>query len=644
MKVEEILDQLQKDEGKRRRFLKVDRAKVDNKGRTVDIAFSSETPVPQWYGIEILDHSPGCMRMDRASSGIPLLFNHDRNALLGRMSDVRCDPDKVGRAMARFGNSPTADEKMRDVQDGILTDVSVGYQVHHMEEMDPKAMSPDLMEMAAREKAPVYRITDWEPFECSLVTVPADPTVGVGRTLAPEKKDPEKAPPIDEIKPQPIQTITEVREMDPVTKTLEDHDKDVREQSERAAKAAKESAEQRVAGIYQLAKRFRQFVPDFIVEKAVSEGMPLDEFQRMVLSRVEGGKPIDTPVSELGLSNQEINRYSVSRAIMSQVPDSGVDASFEKACHQELVKRGLGSGKGILMPYDMMKKQTDPHGTGQRDLSLASSGVGGYLQGTDHLGSEFIDVLRNRLLIRKLGCRVLSGLKGNVSIPKRTVGAVSYWVADGSAPTEGANTFGTLSLTPKNVGANVDYTRQLLLQSNPSIDALVNGDLAISLATAIDLAAFEGQGTNEPSGISITASIGAFPGTSLDFAALLNAQSDVATANALSENCAYVTTPAVAALLKARAEISSTYSPLWVGNLLEGTCAGFKAFSTNQLTAASMIFGDFSQLILAEWGTLELLVDPYTQGKNGIIGVTAFQSVDVGVRYAGAFSRAVSIT
>src|SRR4030065_637486 len=131
-----------------------------------------------------------------------------------------------------------------------------------------------------------------------------------------------------------------------------------------------------------------------------------------------------------------------------------------------------------------MRQPADPKGTGRRDLSVGTAAAGGYLVGTDHLGSEFIDLLRNLMLIRQLGARVLSGLRGSVVIPRRTAGATTYWVTEGSPPTEGANTFGQLSLSPKSVAANLDYTRNLLLQSNPSIDSLVNGDLAKGIALA----------------------------------------------------------------------------------------------------------------------------------------------------------------
>jgi HK97 family phage major capsid protein len=241
---------------------------------------------------------------------------------------------------------------------------------------------------------------------------------------------------------------------------------------------------------------------------------------------------------------------------------------------------------------------------------------------------------------------MLSGLQGNVTIPKQTAGGTAYWLTnEATAITESQQTLGQLSMTPKNVGAYTEISRQLMQQSSPAADMLVMNDLSRVLALAIDLAALEGSGASgQPTGISNTASIGAVTGTTIAYSGILEFQTDVAAANALAANCAYVTTPAVAALLAARQRFTSTDTPLWQGNVLDGTVSGFRAMSTNQVTAASMIFGDFSQVVIGEWGMLELALNPYANFTAAISGVRAIQTVDVGIRYAGAFARATSIS
>jgi hypothetical protein len=98
-------------------------------------------------------------------------------------------------------------------------------------------------------------------------------------------------------------------------------------------------------------------------------------------------------------------------------------------------------------------------------------------------------------------------------------------------------------------------------------------------------------------------------------------------------------------LLSQRARIASTDSKtLWSGNILDGVVEGYSAHSSNNITAATCIFGDFSQAILAEWGVLEVDVNPFANFAAGITGIRAFYTCDVGVRTAGAFSAASSIT
>jgi HK97 family phage major capsid protein len=105
-----------------------------------------------------------------------------------------------------------------------------------------------------------------------------------------------------------------------------------------------------------------------------------------------------------------------------------------------------------------------------------------------------------------------------------------------------------------------------------------------------------------------------------------------------------VTTPAVAGLLKQRVKFTSTASPIWDGKLMDASVDGYRGMASNQVPAANILFGDFSQVIIAEWGTLELEVNPFAGFQAGIIGVRAIYSIDIGVRYPAAFSLATSVT
>lgn len=137
--------------------------------RTVELAFSSEAEVERSFGIEILDHSPSSVRLDRLRAGAALLVGHDRDDQVGVVESVSIDVDRRGRAVVRFGNSQRADEIFQDVKDGIRRLISFGYTVHNA------------VREGTRDGADVFRVTDWEPFEISIVSIPADVTVGIGR-------------------------------------------------------------------------------------------------------------------------------------------------------------------------------------------------------------------------------------------------------------------------------------------------------------------------------------------------------------------------------------------------------------------------------------------------------------------------------
>jgi len=157
--------------------LAIDRSAIDVGARTVNLAFASEVPYERWWGTEVLDLSPKSVRMDRLNNHAAVLVNHDADNHVGVVESASLDKDKKGRALTRFGKSEFAAEVFQDIQDGIRTKVSVGYQIH------------DLILESKKGDISTYRVTDWEPFEISIVSVPADDTVGIGRSAQRSAKE-----------------------------------------------------------------------------------------------------------------------------------------------------------------------------------------------------------------------------------------------------------------------------------------------------------------------------------------------------------------------------------------------------------------------------------------------------------------------
>ena len=584
------------------RSVSVDR-EVDEKARSVSLAFSSEEPVDRWFGTEILDHQHGSVRLGRMKNGGPVLVDHDPADHVGVVEKVSIDSDRKGRAVVRFGKSARADEIFRDIVDGIRKHISVGYRIHKVAVDDPDSQNP------------TYRATDWEPLEISIVSIPADASVGVGRNISGDSMEPKhRALPTPGADPAMTGRILA-------------------------------SERERNNEILEIGEAYAKHGGRKLASRAVREGKDAKWLSDELLRAMSTNPSPASPASDIDLSPAEVKRYSILRGIRALealrgagdrrwIDEGGLEIEASRAIGDRLGR----PSSGLLIPYSIQQQK--------RDLSAGTANAGGYLVGTENLGGSFIDLLRNRMLVSQFGATHLAGLRGNVTIPKLSGASTAYWLAtETTSITESQQTFGQLALSPKTVGAYTEITRQLLLQSDPTADMLVMNDLAKVVALAVDAASINGSGAaGQPTGVLNTAGIGAVTGASLGYAGVVEFQTDVAGANGLAPSCGYMTTPAVAALMMQRQRFTSTDSPLWTGSLLDGAMAGFKAASTNQMPAATMIFGEWSQIVIGEWGVLEVMLNPYANFQAGITGVRAMWSIDVGVRIAGAFSASTSIT
>jgi HK97 family phage major capsid protein len=312
---------------------------------------------------------------------------------------------------------------------------------------------------------------------------------------------------------------------------------------------------------------------------------------------------------------------------------------LEGECHRAIEKtRGpMLHQAAFYVPSDVLYK---------RDLTVASGSGGGFLVAST-LGS-FIDYLRNVSVVFRLGAQRITGHIGNLVLPKETGAGTSVWLpTEASSITETNETFGQVTGTPKTAAIYTEISRLLLKEISPDIESRVKRGLAEKVALTVDEAALVGTGASgQPLGISGTAGIGGVVGTSLGYAGLVEAQTDIADGNAIVNplTLAYVTPPLVAQLLKGRQRFTSTDSPLWAGAIHQGLIEGVTALSSRQLPANTMIYGDFSSLLIAEWGSLVVEVDPFTKFTSGIVGVRSLWTVDVLVQHPGAFTLISSIT
>jgi len=361
------------------------------------------------------------------------------------------------------------------------------------------------------------------------------------------------------------------------------------------------------------------------------------------------------------MTPKEVKRYSLKNVISALAFPNEIAfqraAAFEIECSRAAIDAGdeaESRGHGLRLPSGQ-PLQREPvripgdvlQRWGQRDLTALTATTGDELVAENLLADRFIDVLRNKMIMNRVGARFLPDLRGDVQIPRKTAGSTAGWIGtEGGAATESTPTFDQPSMTPKTVASWVDFTRQFLKQSSLAAEGLIRDDFARNIAIVIDESVLNGDGTGgEPTGLKSTAGmptvdqVAAAP----DFDEVLQMEETVENANALDGSFYFITTPALKRTLKQTPIETGTGIMLWTmpgypqgpTNLLNG----WPAFSSNQVEAGDSWFGNFSDVLIGMWGGLDVTVDPYSLSTTGSVRVVAFQSVDVLVRHVESFVR-----
>ena len=274
----------------------------------------------------------------------------------------------------------------------------------------------------------------------------------------------------------------------------------------------------------------------------------------------------------------------------------------------------------------------------KRDLNVGTATAGGNLVETELDAANFIDLLRNASALDQAGATVLTGLSGNVNIPRQSGAATAYWVAESGSPTESQQTIDQVALTPKTCGAFTDFSRRLMIQSSIDVENMVRTDLARVLALEIDRVGLYGSGSsNQPTGLKSTTGVLTedFAANAPTFAEVVALESDVAGANALLGSPVYLMNSAMAGSLKTTEKATGTAQFILAG----GEVNGYRAVISNQVESNDLWFGNFSDLIIAYFSGLDLMVDPYTGSTSGTVRVVALQDVDIAARHGASFSR-----
>ena len=599
--------------------------------RTFEFPFSSEYPVARYFGNEVLSHEGDAADLTRLNDGAPLLFNHNPDKVVGVVERAYINgKDKRGYAKVRFSRNKFAQEVLDDVKDGILRGISFGYAIDKMEERDGD-----------------YVATKWSPHEVSVVSIPADPTIGIGRSLiteaAPELPTAQRTeecqgatPIITNEAPVPP---TEVEEMQDQRQAAQTASTPIPEMEntpdlEVIRSKAAEAERTRIAAITALGSKHQM---QDLARELIDGGRTLDEARAAVLDKL-GSTPMEQPIrsadittNDVGLSDKETKRFSFVRAL-NFLANQG-DASARRAAEFEIevgeaaAKKYERSSNGIVVPNEVLR----------RDLLSGTPSAGGNLVADELLSGSFIDLLRNRLALANAGVTMLSGLQGNISIPRQASASTAYWVGENVAPTESQQSIDQVNMTPKTGGAFVDYSRRLLLQSSIDVEGMVRSDLARVIALELDRAGIYGTGsTNQPLGLVNTTGVGSQTiSTFGTFAEYIGMETDVASANADAGSMRYIINAAARGALKSTAKSATAVAAGFVYENDE--INGYPAIVSNQLLSNDALFGDFSMMIMGMWSGLDLTVDPYAGATAGTVRIIALQDVDFAVKQPGAF-------
>ena len=603
---EQRLQEIKKDA---RAFRAASVRQIDAEKRTVELAFSSEAEIQRWWGLEVLDHSPGAVVMDRLQNGAPLLLNHDTDHQIGVIESVSIDADRRGRAVVRFGRGERAGEIWQDVQDGIRKHVSVGYIIH------------DAKLTEERDGVEIWTITSWEPFEISIVPVPADISVGVGRSLE-----------------STAISQTSVRKHEMTDKIAAPAAPAIDNAAERSKGTEQERA--RVRAIMEMGEKYGAAE---LAREFVTEGKDVAEFQRALLDHING--KMQRPLSEqtrdadIGLTDREARNFSflkVIRALADPTDRKAQEAAaFEFEASRAAAERIGKESDKFVVPADVLTRALNTSTTG-----TAAGDTGGYGIATVLQAESFIDILRNRATIMQLGT-VMGGLVGNIDIPKQVAAAQGYWLGEDADATESTLDLGQISLTPKTVAAFSEITRKLMVQSSLDTEALVRADLAKALALTIDKAGYYGTGSDhQPLGIANQTGINAvaFAAVQPTYAELVEMETQIALDNADVSSMAYVGNAAFRGHAKTTLQFPNAAiaqgGTIWEpGN----TVNGYRTEITNQVNSGDVFMGNFADLLVAMWGGLQLMVDPYSGSKKGRLRVVVFQDVDFALRRTQSF-------
>lgn len=554
----------------------------DTENRTVLLAFSSENPVTRNIGgqeyNEILLHGAENVSLSRMNSGAALLFNHNMDDHIGIVESANIDNDHVGRALVRFSSVGLGAEKFAMVQERTLQKVSVGYSI-----LDYQIDGDDLL------------VTLWEPYEISMVSVPADNDVGIGRSL--ETDNEEESESNEEPETESVSEVSSneerVEEVEPAPEEKETINSKESE-SEPEQDVQEDTDEQRISEINAISRAFN--TADSIRDEAIKSGTSIDGFKRQIMNKT-------TTVKD---DNKMENNFSLNTLMRNMLDGQNTEAEFGK--NGVLVKNNDFIRAGVTT-------------TTAKDVIH-----------TDVLYGSFIDVLRANSVLQHFPVQMYTGLTSEISLPKLSgdfTQAFGPIAENGVSPEVDAN-FESVVLKPTTYTGSVPLSRSVV-KSCPQIEQIVSQAIVAGFSTRLETIILKAV---------VDAAVAAGnvkTVTEYDYATIVEAQGELGDEGVQFGSISAVMSPGTKATLRSTLRGANTAA---VYLFDDGDLCGVPAYDSKVLAGIGdfVILGDFSKLAIAQWGeTIELDMDDTTNRNRGSVIARVWADIDFALTNPEAF-------
>lgn len=596
--------------------IQVEVVQTDSSKSVLRFKASDETPV--FFGAFWLRplHGPENIDLEFASSGrAPFCVDHNQetDGVIGGISNVQLDSKQralyIDVELHEIEKGDQHFKKVQKLKSGKLQNVSIGFvELEH--EISEESI----------DGVPVMDVTKWELVELSAVGVPANRkgahTVGVSQET--EQVTTLNNPP----------EITPTKETNLMTDKVETEKKVETTKVELSQENQVATERNRTSQLLAIAES-----TGLSASKAIAEGQSVEDFRQFALDQLVAKSKKDNVVvpAQIDFTEKEEKQYSLSNALNAMYSGNTQNAGFELEVSQELASQmgtRLKSGS-ILVPTTAFA------------VSATGAGTGKEFVPTEHRDDMLIEALYNKSVTKGLGVRVIPAT-ADMFIPSGEGVAFSY-LGENDAIGEQTPGTGGVTVSPKRAGALVKVSDQHVLQASPSGDRWISQNLVNAASSFVDamIIAGDGAGSN-PTGIMNSTGVAASTVASPAWADLVNMIAEIQTNNL--EGNAFLSNPMVDALLKQTAKVAGSDSVMI--KQLAAELMGYRHAITNNVptvagtpNTSSLVFGDFSEVVLADFGALELSVDREGEDfKRGMMSIRATLYNDVKVLRPNAFS------